>query len=173
MKKAIVALMLVICAATLFAATTTQTIILMSVVETKRPSFSLEVANVINGYVKHSTGDEVSIGTLNAQHDVKADLVISQTESRFYGQVELDIIVTELYHEGYHTNGLKLSGNVINMKGREGSLSVCGNSAHIELDYSGCMVEANVAELSVEYNGNPSLPEGEYVSLIVMSYVVK
>lgn len=173
MKKAIVALMLVICAATLFAATTTQTIVLMSVVETKRPSFSLEVANVINGYVKHSTGDEVAIGTLNVQHDVRADLVISQTESRFYGQVELDITVTELYHEGYHTNGLKLSGNVINMKGREGSLSVCGNSAHIELNYSGCMVEANVAELSVEYNGNPSLPEGEYVSLIVMSYVVK
>ena len=174
MKKAIVALMLVICAATLFAANVfTQTIVLVSVVETKRPDFTLEVANVVNGYVKHSNGDEVAIGTLNAQHDVKADLIVSQTESRFYGKVELDITVTELYHEGFHTNGLRISGNVINMKGREGSLSVCGNSAHIELEYSGSMVEADVAELSVEYNGNPSLPEGEYVSLIVMSYVVR
>ena len=173
MKKAIVALMLVICAATLFAASWSQTIVLMSVVEIERPNFSLEVANVINGYVKHSTGDEVAIGTLNAQHDVKANLFVRQTDSRFSGRVELDITFTELYHDGYHTEGMKISGNVIEKEGREGSLSVLGNNVQIDLDYSRCVSESNVAELSVEYNGNPNLPEGEYVSLIMMSYVVR
>ena len=174
MKKAIVALMLVICAATLFAANVfTQTIVLVSVVETKRPDFTLEVENVINGYVKHSTGDEVAIGTLNAQHDVKANLVVRQSESRFSGKVELDITITELYHEGFHTNGMRISGNMIEKEGREGSLAVFGNSVQIELDYSRCVMESEVAEISVDYNGNPNLPEGEYVSFIVMSYVVK
>lgn len=173
MKKAIVALMLVICAATLFAASWSQTIVLVSVVEIERPNFRLEVANVTNGYVKHSTGDEVAIGTLNAQHDVKADLFVRQTDSRFRGMVELDITFTELYHDGYHTEGMKISGNVIEKEGREGSLSVIGNKVQIDLDYSRCVMESNVAELSVEYNGNPNLPEGEYVSLIMMSYVVR
>ena len=173
MKKVLVILFLLIGMASLFAESVfTQTIVLVSVVEEKKPSFNLDVVNVRNGYVRYSREREVAISALDIKENVRADLVVSQTSSRFKGYVELDITFTELTDGKFHTEGMRISGSLVEREEVSGSLSVCGSDAVIRLHYNHSMESADVAELSVEYNGDPNLPEGEYISLIKMSYVV-
>ena len=175
MKKAIVAALLVLCMATLFAATiTTQTVILVSVVEPIRPSFNLEVKNVVNGFVLLNNGTEAVIETFNVEKDVSVNLNICQSISKFKGSVDVDITISELYCNGFSTKGMKLSGQVNEIAGRTGYSVVSGNTVELHLNYNGKTIESSTAaEVSVEFNGNPNLPSGEYISYITMSYVVE
>jgi len=169
MKKAIIALMMVFCAVTLFAATWSQTIVLVSVVEQVRPEFTLEAVYVENGYARNTSSSEVSIESHNVKEDVKADFVISQFLSRYCGQVEIRVFVTDLVCGKYHTDGLKLSSYVTDIKGRSGSSFITENCVAFDLTYDGRTVEDSmVAGFTVEYEGNANLPEGEYVSHIMM-----
>ncbi len=161
--------------ATLFAATIgTQTITLISVVEEVRPSFSLEVENVANGYVISNKGSEAVIGTLNAQENVSAKINVWQTLSRFKGSADVNITISELHYEDFSTKGMKVSGCLSKVDGREGYISSSENEVRIRLDYCGITVfDSSVAEIFIDYNGDSSLPNGEYVSYITMSYVVE
>lgn len=169
MKKAIIALMMVFCAVTLFAATWSQTIVLVSVVEQVRPEFTLESVYVENGYARNTSSSEVSIESHNVKEDVKADFVISQFLSRYCGQVEIRVFVTELICGKYHTDGLKLSSYVTDIRGRKVSSFITDNCVAFDLTYDGKAVDnSSVAGFTVEYEGNSNLPEGEYVSHITM-----
>lgn len=171
MKKAIVALMLVICAATLFAATHTQTIVLMSVVEPVKPSFTMNVAYVENGYASQANGSEVTIHSCNIKENVTAQINIFQSLSRFTGEVEVSVSVSELTCNGHSTRGLRLAGNVLETNGRTGFSTVSENTVKFDLQYSGVVQESLAAQLIVEYNGDGNLPEGDYVSYVIMSCV--
>lgn len=174
MKKAIVALMLVLSAFALFAGTHVQTIVLMSVVEGVEPSFYLEVGHVENGYGYNTSKNEASIFSHNVKENVKASFEIWQDLSRYCGEVEITVSVSELYWEGYHTNGLKIQGNTNPVLGRRGTTEISGNSVTFNLDYMGPAVEGSkVADFSVEYNGDSSLPDALYVSYIQMVVEVK
>lgn len=169
MKKAIIALMMAFCAVTLFAATWSQTIVLMSVVEQVRPEFTLEAVYVENGYARNVSSSEVSIESHNVKEDVKADFVINQFFSRYRGQVEIRVFVTDLACGKYHTDGLKLSSYVTDIKGRNGSSFITENCVAFDLTYDGRTVEDSmVAGFTVEYEGNANLLEGDYVSHITM-----
>lgn len=173
MKKAIVALMLVICAATLFAASWSQTIVLVSVVEARRPDFNLDVASIQNGYAEHSTGSEVAIHALDIREDTTVALNVMQSFSNFAGQVVIGVKVSELVWDRYSTKGMQISSSVIDAVGRTGYTEVSGQNVQIVLDYNGRAVTDSVAaEISVRYNGNQNLPAGDYVSYITMSYEV-
>ena len=173
MKKAIVALMTIMCAATLFAATHTQTIVLMSVVEPVKPSFTMNVAYVENGYADIKNSSEVTIHSCNIKEDVTAQIDIFQSLSRFTGEVEVSVSVSELTCNGYSTKGLRLTGNVLETKGRTGFSEVSENTVKFDLQYSGVVQESLAAQLFVEYNGDSTLPNGDYVSYVVMSCVAK
>jgi len=170
MKKAIVALLLVICAATLFAATWSQTIVLVSVVEQVRPEFTLEAVYVENGYADYTSSSEVSIESHNVKENVKADFVINQYLSRYCGEVEIRVSVTDLYCGKNHTDGLRMSSYVVDTKGRSGNSFITDNCVAFDLTYDGRAVDNSiVAGFTVEYEGNDNLPEGTYVSHIVMA----
>lgn len=173
MKKAMVALMLVLCATTLFAATHTQTIVLMSVVESVKPSFTMNVAYVENGYANKVNDSEVTIHSCNIKEDVTAQIDIYQSLARFTGAVEVSVTVSELTCNGYSTKGLRLAGNVFETKGRTGFSTVSENTIRFDLQYAGVVQESLAAQLFVEYNGDSNLPEGDYVSYVVMSYMAK
>ena len=169
MKKAIVALLLVICAATLFAATTTQTIILMSVVEQVRPDFILESTYVENGYVQKTSKNEVSVLSHNVKENVRADFQIWQTLSRFTGEVEITVSVSELYCDRYHTDGLRLSSWVNDVDNRHGQTGINVNTVNFNFTYvGGAISDQVVGGFTVEYQGNENLPEGTYVSYVTM-----
>lgn len=169
MKKAIVALMLVLSAAVLFAATSTQTIILMSVVEQVRPDFILESTYVENGYVQKASKSEVSILSHNVKEDVRANFQISQTLSRFTGEVEITVSVSELYCDRYHTDGLRLSSWVKDTDNRYGHTIINDNTVNFNFTFVGGTIESQVVGgFTVEYHGNDNLPEGTYVSYITM-----
>lgn len=169
MKKTIVALLLVLCMAALFAATTkTQTIVLVSVVEETKPCFSLDVAYVKNGYAFNS-GDEVSIHSYNVKEDVQVKLNVWQDFSNYKGKMGISISVSELSCGSFSTSGLSLSGNVTLQSG--GCAFVNFGNIEFSLNYDGRPIgEEVVAEVYVNYNGNSLLPEGEYVSYIRMTY---
>lgn len=170
MKKAMVALLMIICAATLFAATWSQTIVLVSVVEQVRPEFTLEAAYVENGYAHNTSSSEISIESHNVKENVKAEFIVSQYMSRYCGQVEIRVSVTELYCGRYHTDGLRMSSYVVDTKGRSGSSFITDNCIAFDLTYDGRTVDDSiVAGFTVEYEGNDNLPEGTYVSHIVMA----
>ena len=174
MKKTMVALLLVFCMAALFAATTvTQTITLVSVVEEIRPCFAMEVVFVENGYAV-SYGSEASIHTCNIKEDVRATIHVSQTLSNFTGLVEVNISFTELTCNNYSTSGARVSGSVVENHGRSGYATVSKNAINFVVEYNGKAVDESVAaEVSIQYNGNSNLPEGEYVSHVRMSYTVR
>lgn len=174
MKKAIVVLLLVLCMATLFAATIrTQTITLVSVVEEVRPCFVMEVVSVENGYYD-SYGNEAAIYSCNVKNDVKARLNIVQTLSRFTGTVDVKVSFTELTCNGFSTSGAKVSGSIIENHGRSGGTTVSDNAIDFTIEYNGKAISESVAaEVLIEYNGNSRLPEGEYVSYVMMSCVVR
>ena len=175
MKKAIVAILLIICMATLFAATTvTQTITLISVVEEVRPHFSLEAKNITNGFILSNNSAEVMVEAFDIKKDVSAEFNILQSFSNFKGSAEIDITVSELHYDEFHTKGMKLSGEVNETDGRIGYSIISGNIIKLYLDYSGKYIDDSVAaEISIKYNGDSNLPNGEYVSYVTMSYVVK
>lgn len=175
MKKAIVAMLLVFCMTALFAATTigTQTIILVSVVEETRPSFSLEVKNVVNGFVLSNNGSEAIIEAFDVKKDVSVSFDVCQSFSNFKGSVDVSISVSELCCNGFSTKGMKLNGQVNEIKGRTGYSVVSNNTIDLYFDYTGEAVhDGSAAEVSINYNGNPALPDGEYISYVRMSYVV-
>ena len=173
MKKAIVALMMIMCAATLFAASWSQTIVLVSVVEEVRPHFGLEVAYVENGYAVGS-GNEVSIHSLDIKKDTHAEINVRQGLSRFRGEMEVRISVSELCCEGNHTSGLRISANGTDTEGRLSRTIINGNVCILNFFYSGkTLEESTVANISVDYRGNENLPNGDYISYITMSYEVK
>ena len=175
MKKAIVVMLLVFCMAALFAATiTTQTIVLVSVVEEIRPSFSLEVNNVANGFVLSNNGSEAIIEAFDVKKDVSVNFSIYQSLSRYKGGVDVSITISELRCNNFSTKGMELCGQVNEVVGRTGYSVVSGNTIDLYFDYSGSAVDcSSAAEISVRYNGDSSLPEGEYISYIKMSYVVE
>ena len=173
MKKAIVVLLLVLCTAALFAATITQTITLLSVVEEVRPCFTMEVVSVENGH-SNSYGNEAAIYSCNVKDDVKAKLNITQSLSRFTGIVDVKVSFTELTCDGFSTSGARVSGSIIENHGRCGRTTVSKNAIDFVIDYNGKAVDESVAaEILIEYNGNSALPEGEYVSYVMMSCVVR
>ena len=173
MKKAIVVLLLVLCTAALFAATITQTITLVSVVEEVRPCFAMEVVSVENGYF-NSYGNEAAIYSCNVKDDVKAKLHIVQSLSRFTGTVDVKVSFTELTCNGFSTSGARVSGSVIENHGRCGEATVSKNAIDFTIEYNGRAISESVAaEVLIEYNGNSRLPEGEYVSYVMMSCVVR
>ena len=175
MKKAIVAMLLVFCMTALFAATTTtQTIILVSVVEEIRPSFSLEVKNVANGFVLSNNGSEAIIEAFDVKKDVSVNFSVYQSLSRYKGGVDVSITISELRCNNFSTKGMELCGQVNEITGRTGYSVISGNTIDLYFDYSGSTVGcSSAAEISVKYNGDSSLPEGEYISYITMSYVVE
>ena len=173
MKKAMVALML-LCAATLFAGTVTRTITLVSVVEEVKPDFGLDVSDVLNGNSECLSNSEVSISSLDIKKDTQATLVVYQSLSKFRGQVDLCIKVSELSYEGYSTSGLALSVNLNEARGRMGFFYTNGSLIRICLNYNGTAIdESKVAEIKVLYKGNEDLPEGNYVSYVSMIYEAK
>ena len=174
MKKAIIALLMVLCAVTLFAASWSQTIHLVSVVESVEPNFYLGIKHVENGYAESVSNTEVSIFSHNVRENVVASFEIGQMFSRYMGQIEVAISVSELCWNGYHTENLQISGKVNEIKGRTGYSVVSGNNITFNLDYSGKYVEDSVAaEFSVVYNGNANLPNETYVSYVRMAIEVK
>lgn len=169
MKKAIVVLMLVLSTTVLFAATSTQTIILMSVVEQVRPSFILESTYVENGYVQKTSKNEISVLSHNVRENVKADFQIWQTLSRFTGEVEITVSVSELYCDRYYTDGLRLSSWVNDVDSRHGQTGISGNTVNFNFIYvGGAISDQVVGGFTVEYQGNDNLPEGTYVSYVTM-----
>ncbi len=175
MKKAIVAMLLVFCMAALFAATiTTQTIVLVSVVEEVRPGFSLKVNDVVNGFVLSNNGSEAIIEAFDVKKDVSVNFSVYQSLSRYKGGVDVNITISELCCNGFSTKGMELYGQINEIAGRTGYSVVSGNSIDLYFDYTGKTVDySSAAEISVKYNGDSSLPEGEYISYIKMSYVVE
>lgn len=169
MKKAIAVLILVLSACVLFAATNVQTIVLMSVVEEVKPSFNLEVAYIENGYARYQK-NEVAIHSCNIKEDTYAEINLWQSLSRYSGRVEVSISVSELMWNGYFTDSLKMRGEVTDTFGRTGSLNIQKNTASLDLTYTSAVRESVVAKLFVAYNGNSALPDGDYVSHIVMTY---
>ena len=174
MKKAIVVMLLVFCMAALFAATiTTQTIVLVSVEEV-RPGFSLKVNDVVNGFVLSNNGSEAIIEAFDIKKDVSVNFSVYQSLSRYKGGVDVNITISELYCNGFSTKGMELYGQINEIAGRTGYSVVSGNSIDLYFDYTGKTVDySSAAEVSVRYNGDSSLPEGEYISYIKMSYVVE
>lgn len=174
MKKAIVVLMLILSTVALFAETYVQTIVLISVVKEVEPSFYLEVGHVENGYGYNTSKNEASIFSHNVKENVRASFGIWQDLSRYRGEVEITVSVSDLYWEGYHTNGLNIHGNTTPVLGRKGIAEVSGNSIVFNLGYSGTAVESGkVAYFSVEYNGDSALPKALYISYIQMVVEVK
>ena len=165
--------MIIICAATLFAASWSQTIVLMSVVEEVYPSFSLEVSHVENGYGYNTSKNEAAILSHNVKENVKASFSIWQSLSRYVGDVKITVFVTELSWNGYHTEGLQISGSTYPTKNRQGSVSVSNKSIEFNLFYSGAIDESIAAEFTVEYNKDSILPDETYVSYVKMVVEVK
>ena len=170
MKKAIIALVMVFCAVTLFAATWSQTVVLVSVVEQVKPEYVLEAVYVENGYANRTSSSEISIESHNVKEDVRAEFVISQYLSRYCGQVEIRVFVTDLVCGKYHTDGLRMSSYVTDIRGRHGSSFITDNCVAFDLTYDGKAVDDSmVAGFTVEYKGNENLPDGDYVSHITMT----
>ena len=174
MKKVIAVLLLIICTAVLFAATTyTQTIVLMSVVEQTKPRFGLEIAYIENGYAVNS-GNEVIIHSIDIRENTYVGINVCQSFSRFKGEVEIKISVSELCCEKYHTEGLKLSVNSLDTGGRKRQVSIYENICILDLNYTGkAITDSIVADILIEYNGNQNLPKKDYVSYIKVSYEAK
>ena len=169
MKKAIVIALMVMGMALLFAANWTQTIILMSVVEAIRPDYTLEVAYVENGYANRTSASEVMVCSHDVSKDVRANLFIAQSLSRYKGEVEITISAEELHWNGYHTDGLNISANLVSINGRDGFVQENGKSVVISLNYDGKTIDNSVvADIEVAYKGNSNLPQGDYVSHIRM-----
>ena len=161
--------MLVLSAVTLFAATHVQTIVLVSVVEEVKPCFGLEVSYVENGYGYNTSKNSVSIESHNVAENVRAEFSIWQTMSRYMGEVEIKVSVSELYWNGYHTDGLKISAQTLDICGRHGLVEYSDKSISIHLTYEGkAIMDSVVAEFSVEYNGDSRLPQETYVSYVQM-----
>lgn len=174
MKKAMVALLMIICAATLFAATWSQTFILTSVVEEVRPGFSLKVNDVVNGFVLSNNDSEAIIEAFDVKKDVSVNFSVYQSLSRYKGGVDVNITISELYCNGFSTKGMELYGQINEIAGRTGYSVVSSNNIDLYFDYTGKAIDySSAAEISVRYNGDSSLPEGEYISYIRMSYVVE
>lgn len=172
MKKAIIALIVLLSASVLFAATVVQTIVLVSVVEEIKPYFNLEVNYIENGYVDYQK-DEVTIHSCNIKEDTYAEISLQQSLSRYAGRVDVSISVSELSWEGYSTNNLKMRGEIANTYGRVGSFDIRKNIANLNLTYTSAIQESTVAKLFITYNGDSTLPDGDYVSHIVMTYKAK
>lgn len=170
MKKAIIALLMVLCAVTLFAATQVQTIVLVSVVEELIPEFFLEETYIENGYVSKLSRNELLVGSHDVSKDVEVGLCVNQLMSRYQGDVRVTISAEELHWKSYHTEGLEISGQVSDVLGRHGLVTrLDKNSIVIQLNYSGKTVnDSSVADVMVRYNGNSRLPQGDYVSHITM-----
>lgn len=169
MKKAIVVLLLVLSAAVLFAETRVQTIVLVSVVERVTPNFSLEVEYVENGYAHNTSSHEVEVFTHDVDKNVQAHLVVWQDLSRYAGDVKITVSATELWWNGFHTEGLQISGRSCDVLGRTGQVSINNNSVVFNVNYTGkCILESPVAEVTVDYQGNSQLPRETYVSQISM-----
>lgn len=173
MKKTMVITLLLLCMITLFAATTTQTITLVSVVKEAVPCFTMEVVNVRNGNSNFNS-NEATIRSCDIKKDVSTKLNIVQTLSRFTGSIELNISFTELTYNGFSTSGARVSGFIKENYGRSGYTTTSSNSIDLVINYNGIPIDNSVAaEVFIEYNGNSTLPKGEYVSCIRMSYAVK
>ena len=169
MKKAMVVFLMLLGMAVLFAGTWKQTIVLVSVVEEVSPEYSLGIAYVENGYAERISGNEVLVGSHNVGKDVKADLFICQSLSRYKGEVKITVSASELSFKGYRTEGLEISGLVNQVYGRYGYTENRSNDLVIHLDYNGKAIEDSVvAEVSIRYKGNENLPQGDYVSHVRM-----
>ena len=166
--------MLVLSMAVLFAETYVQTIVLMSVVEEVEPSFNLEINYVENGSGYITSKNEASIFSQNAREDIEASFSINQSLSRYCGEVEITVSVSELYWNGYNTNGLCIFGNVNEVEGRKGEVNVSENCVRFTLAYSGNTIDdSEAANFIIRYKGDSTLPDETYVSYIGMVIKVK
>ena len=168
MKKVMAIFLMVIGMAALFAGTHVQTIVLMSVVEEVTPVYSLEVEHVENGYAYNTSCSEVAVKAFDIRKDVKADLSVMQALSRYTGRVKITVSASELEWNGFRTKGLRISGSLRQGSRRIGWTETSGNSLVMHLEYTGAVLDSEVAEVTVNYNGSNSLPQGDYTSHITM-----
>ena len=169
MKKVITMLLVLMSLVSLFAETRIQTIVLVSVVEKLKPDYFLEVVHVENEYAYRTSKNGVLVTSHNVQEDVKAHLCITQSLSRYNGEVKITVSAAELGWFGNRTNNLIISGNIQWDLNRTGYSEVIGKSVVLHLSYNGKHVGSSVVgNIFINYKGNKDLPQGIYNSLIKM-----